>query len=114
MEDYLDLRIQEFMDYPTSMILDHARNIIESYLKSPNYNVSKSDVDWMLTYFSSSEFLDCGNHPGDKISDNYKKGLELLAKVEYFAVYSPDERVSSVANEYISLLEQKAGCFDFD
>ena len=112
LNEYIKDRIDFLRLYPTKTILDYAKDLLKSYSKVPEGFVGKSNLIWMMEYFNSSEFLDCDNISEIQITDDYKKGLELLAWIEYYASSNKNDIVRNSAKNSMSKLEQFAGCVD--
>lgn len=112
LDDYVMQRKDEFRLYPTESIVEHAKNIIAAHLYEQDTSVNKKDVSWMMTYLSSSEFVDCHNMDEESMSREYLSSLELLARIEYFAIFHHRAHIAEETSRSIENLETHAGCYD--
>ncbi|MFP4117741.1 MAG: hypothetical protein ACLFTR_02350 [Candidatus Woesearchaeota archaeon] len=112
LDDYVKKRVDEFKDFPTENIVDHAREIAMAYMKEPDMHMNKNDVTWMMTYLQSSEFHDCHDLGKKEISKEYMTTLEFLAKLEYSARFNNNNSIKEDTAKSIERLERYAGCED--
>ncbi len=112
-EPYITDRVDEFKDYPTNQLVRYAQDIILAYLQGEEHP-NKKDTTWLLEYLKSSKFYDCHNIQESQDNTEYLNGLELLARMEFYARFNASEDISKYVKEANERLESEAGCFDYD
>ena len=111
-QDYVEKRVQEFLEIPAEELGFHAHKIFENYMMIENKNLRKKDVDWFSHYISSFRFLDCESQyiKKQQVNDEHKKSLSYLASMEYEMINHDDDSYRRTAENAIEYLDNVERC----